>query len=141
MSMRSTGKQSSSDIILAAKEVLQPEPGLHLAILYGSAAKRRLREDSDVDIAVLFDHPLSAGQKMELISRLERRLQRDVDLVDLFSLNGTILKQVLCSGMVLLQTEPQARAGLTRRMIFNQEDMMPYVSRTLIERQRRFIDG
>lgn len=100
-----------------------------------------MRPNSDVDIALLFDHPLDAEQKMTLMSRLESELGRDVDLVDLFALNGTILKQVLTKGRVLIQTTSGALAKLTQRMIYNQTDMMPYVSRTLIERQRRFIHG
>jgi predicted nucleotidyltransferase len=112
-----------------------------LAILYGSAATGKMRADSDVDIALLFDHPLNLEQKMMLISRLERELQRDVDMADLFHLSGTILKRILCKGRVLIQKKPGALTGLIQRMIYNQADMMPYVSRTLIERQRRFIHG
>jgi predicted nucleotidyltransferase len=130
-----------SELTARAEEVLHAEPGLKLAILYGSAVTGRMRPDSDVDVALLFDRPLSAERKMALISRLESELRRDVDLVDLFSLNGTILKQVLCKGQVLIQTKTGELSGLVRKMIYNQTDIMPYVSRTLIERQRRFIYG
>jgi predicted nucleotidyltransferase len=133
--------QAVSEIAAQAKEILYAESGLKLAILYGSAATRKMRADSDVDIAVLFDRPLNAEQKMELISRLERELQRDVDLVDLFSLSGTILKQILRKGRVLIQKKPGALTDLIQRMVYNQADMMPYVSRTLMERQKRFIHG
>lgn len=129
------------EITARAKEVLRAEPGLRLAILYGSAATGKMRADSDVDIALLLDRPLGAERKMELISRLESELRRDADLVDLFDLNGTILKQILHKGRVLVQTNPGELAGLVRKMIYNQADMMPYVFRTLIERQRRFIHG
>ena len=139
--MHSTDTQLVSEIDARAKEVLRAVPGLRLAILYGSAATGKMRADSDVDIALLFDSPLDAEQKMMLISYLERELQRDVDLVDLFNLSGTILKQILRKGRVLLQSKQGARAELIRKMIYNQADMMPYVSRTLIERQRRFIHG
>lgn len=132
---------SISQITAGAKEILQAEPGLRLAILYGSAATGQLRADSDVDIALLFNHSLGADQKMELIMRLESELRRDVDLVDLFALNGTILKQVLRKGQVLVQSQSGVLAGLIQRMIYNQADMMPYVTRTLIERQQRFIHG
>ena len=139
--MNSIDTQPVPDIAARVKAALCDELGLKLAILYGSAATGRMRAGSDVDIAVLFDRPLSAEQKMTLMSRLERELQRDVDLVDLFSLSGTILKQVLRQGRALIQTKPGALADLIQRMIYNQADMMPYVSRTLIERQRRFIHG
>ena len=139
--MNSKDTQPISEIADRAKAALQDEPGVKLAILYGSASTGKMRADSDVDIALLFDHPLNAEKKMELISHLERELQRDVDLVDLFSLSGTILKQVLSKGRMLIQTKSGALAELMQRMIYNQADMMPYVSRTLIERQRRFVHG
>lgn len=129
------------EIISQIKGILRDELGLQLAVLYGSAAAGKVRPDSDVDIALLFDRPLTAAKKMVLISRMEGELKRDIDLVDLFALNGTILKQVLSKGRVLIQTRPGALAELIRRMIYNQSDMMPYVTRTLIERQRRFIHG
>ena len=139
--MNSIDIQLVSEIDARAKEVLCAVPGLKLAILHGSVATEKMRADSDVDIALLFDHPLNAEQKMMLISRLESELQRDVDLVDLFALSGTILKQILRKGRVLVQANKEVRAELVRKMIYNQADMMPYVSRTLVERQRRFIHG
>lgn len=141
--MNSTDTQqfTVSGCSLRIKEALHAEPGLRLAILYGSAATGTMRPDSDVDIALLFNQPMNAEQKMSLMSRLENTLQRDVDLIDLFDLNGTILKQVVRKGRVLIQTKPGVRTELIRKMIYNQADMMPYVSRTLIERQRRFVHG
>lgn len=137
--MNALNTQPASGIATRLKEMLRDEPGLVLAILYGSAAAGKMRKDSDVDIALLFGRPLNADKKMELIARLETVLQREVDLVDLFSLNGTILKQILSKGCVLVQSAPGVLAGLVQRMIYNQADMMPYVSRTLKERQQRFI--
>jgi len=136
-----TQRLATPEIIVRAKEVLHAERGLRLAILHGSAATGKMRADSDVDVALLFDHPLDAEQKMMLISHLESALGRSVDLVDLFALSGTILKQVLRKGRVFVQTKPGALTQLIQRMIYNQADMMPYVSRTLIERQQRFIHG
>ena len=139
--MNSIDTPPVSEIAARAKASLCDESGLKLAILYGSAATGKMRADSDVDIAVLFDRPLNGEKKMELIARLQTGLRRDVDLADLFSLNGTILKQILRKGHVLVQSKPGVLAGLVQRMIYNQTDMMPYVSRTLMERQKRFVHG
>lgn len=130
-----------TDLMVRAENVLRAEPGLQLAMLYGSGATGKMRAESDVDIALLFEHPLNAETKMKLISRLEQEFRRNVDLIDLYSLSGTILKQILRKGRVLIQAKPGVLAELTRKMIYNQTDMMPYVSRTLLERQRRFIQG
>ena len=122
-------------------ELLASASGLRLALLYGSSVGGRMRGDSDVDVAVLFERPLEAEQKMRLTASLEAGLSRPVDLVDLFSLNGTILKQVLCKGQVLIRKNGEDLPLLLRRMTYNQADMMPYVSRTLYERQERFVHG
>ncbi len=139
--MNATDTPPFLEIETRAKKILSALPELRLAILHGSTATGKMRPDSDVDIALLFNRPMAAEQKMMLLSLLEKELQRDVDLVDLFSLSGTFLKQVLRKGRVLIQTKPGARAELIQKMIYNQSDMMPYVSRTLLERQRRFIHG
>ncbi|MEA2109033.1 MAG: nucleotidyltransferase domain-containing protein [Pseudomonadota bacterium] len=129
------------DIFAETVNVLRAEKGLKLAIIYGSAAAGNMRPDSDVDLALIYDRPLGAESKMTLAARLEQKLLRNVDLVDLSTLSGTILKQVLCKGRVLFQEEAGVLAGQIKKMIYNQADMMPYVSRTLLERQRRFVDG
>lgn len=131
----------ANDILSQVTNLLEAEQGLKLAIVYGSAAAGSLRPDSDVDLALLFDHPLSAERKMDIATRLERELLRTLDLTDLSNLSGTILKQVLCKGRILIQSEEGLFAGLVKKMVYNQSDMMPYVTRTLLERQRRFING
>ena len=130
-----------ADMLAQIINVLNTEQGLKLAIIFGSVATGNMRIDSDVDIALLFDSPLSAVRKMELAAQLERELLRDVDLVDLSTLSGTILKQILCKGQVLVQKEAGVLVEQMQKMIYNQADMMPYVSRTLMERQQRFING
>lgn len=130
-----------NDIVTQTVNLLEAEQGLQLAVVYGSVAVGAMRPDSDVDIALLFDQPLSAERKMDIVARLERELLRTVDLTDLFDLSGTILKQVLSKGRILIQKEEGLFAGLMKKMIYNQTDMMPYVTRTLLERQRRFING
>lgn len=139
--MNSIERQAVSGNAAQIKTILCKEPRLKLAILYGSAATGKMRPDSDIDVALLFDHPLSTDKKMELLARLEHELGRDIDLVDLFNLNGTILRRILSKGLILVQTQPGVMEALVRKMIYNQTDMMPYVTRTLIERQQRFVYG
>jgi len=139
--MDNMNQLNREDISDRIANVLEREPGLKLVLMYGSAAAERMRHDSDVDVAVLFDNPLSIEEKIDLISRLEIELKRDVDLVDLFNLSGTILKQVLCKGRIVINNDTGALTRLYQRMVYNQADMMPYVTRTLLERQQRFLNG
>ena len=58
-------------------------PSLRLAIVYGSVARQRARADSDLDMAVLADRPLSAEQRIAIIEAVSQATRRPVDMVDL----------------------------------------------------------
>ncbi|RKX46639.1 MAG: hypothetical protein DRP64_02935 [Verrucomicrobia bacterium] len=117
------------------------DAGLEVVIVHGSQVSGKARADSDVDIAVLYDTPISLEQRFSLLTRLENVLGKPVDLVDLFSLHGTILKKVLTTGKVLLGRGSVKYVQLLRRMVFNQEDMMPYYNRAIAERLKGFVHG
>jgi hypothetical protein len=97
-----------------------------------------MRPGSDVDVAVLYKQPLTAEQRLALVDRLTSTLDRPVDLVDLATVNGIILQQILCNGKVVLKNNVQSFVKLLQRMVYNQEDMMPYHRRELRERVKRF---
>ena len=57
--------QDDRNLCFQIISLLKAEQGLKLAIVYGSAASGTMRPDSDVDLALLFDQPLSAERKMK----------------------------------------------------------------------------
>ncbi len=63
--------------------VINTQPGIRLAILFGSLAAGRERADSDLDLAVEAGHRLTVGEKLALMNKLAERTCRPVDLVDL----------------------------------------------------------
>ncbi|MGM0601032.1 MAG: type VII toxin-antitoxin system MntA family adenylyltransferase antitoxin [Candidatus Rifleibacteriota bacterium] len=116
-------------IVNQIKKVLENEKSLCLAILYGSYANGKVHPQSDVDIAVLYDYPLNAPQKNDLLCKLGDKLHKEIDLTDLYNLNGTILQQILCKGRLVIEKQPSKYENLVKRMIYNQADMMPLVQR------------
>ena len=116
-------------------------PELQLGILFGSAVSGTMREDSDVDIAVLAQKPLSLFLRLELVAELSLALDREVDVVDLYSANGVILQQVLTKGVIILEDTTLAKAGLMKRMLFDQSDMEPYRRRMTEARLQRGFNG
>lgn len=122
-------------------DVVADDSGLSIVILFGSASSGCMRAESDVDIAVLYDHALSAHEKESLTDRLSHRLGRIIDLVDLSVVNGVILRQVLCKGRILLKRSAPDYAALLERLVYNREDMMPYYRRTVQQRVERFAHG
>ena len=128
----------SAVIIKKLQKFLESENSLQLAILFGSAARNVLRPDSDIDLALQYENELSIEEKQLLCQRLETLLQRPIDLLELQQLSGTILKEVLCNGKILLKRSSKLLFAHMQKMLYHQADMMPYIRRTYLERQQRF---
>jgi predicted nucleotidyltransferase len=121
--------------ILAALDI---QPGIRLAILFGSLAVGRERADSDLDLAVDAGRRLTAAEKLVLMTELAERTGRTVDLVDLQAVGEPLLGQILRHGKRLLGGGT-CYADLIRRHLFDQADYAPYRSRILAERRRAWI--
>lgn len=106
-------------------------PELRVALLYGSAAAGRLGEGSDVDVAVAADQPLSWDQRLDWAGRIGSAVGREVDLLDLRSAHGLILREALCRGRLVLCRDRGLYAGLVQRMLGEQEDFQPQLDRML----------
>ena len=122
----------------AIRAILDTQPGIRLAILFGSFAAGRERVDSDLDLAVDAGHRLTAGEKLTLMKKLAERTGRPVDLVDLYVVGEPLLGQILRHGKRLLGGGT-CYADLIRRHLFDQADYLPYRSRILAERRQAWI--
>lgn len=119
-------------------QVLVQHGGIRLAILFGSLDKGRATPESDLDLAVLMDVPLSAETKMALIDDLSQAMGRPVDLIDLSVTGEPILGQILKYGVRLLGSDTDY-AELIKRHLFDEADFMPYRRRILAERRLAWI--
>lgn len=90
---------------------------LDAVYLFGSAAARRLRADSDVDLAVLADEPLAAPERLALTAELADIVRRDVDLVDLRRASTVLQAQVIARGQRLLVADASAAAWFEMRAL------------------------
>lgn len=118
--------------------VLNRYPLIRLAILFGSVAAGTARTDSDLDLAVDAGQPLTASDKMSLISELAESTGRPVDLVDIQTAGEPLTGQILKYGIRLMGSDAQY-ASLIRRHLFDQADFIPYRERILRERRRAWI--
>lgn len=93
-------------------EVIAEHP-VAFAYLFGSAARERARQDSDVDVAVHFEPGLDAAERFEpclqLGVALERALGRDVDVVDLEDAPVRLAGRILTERVVILGLERPER--------------------------------
>lgn len=79
----------------AIEEVL----GCPMALwLFGSGAEGRLRDDSDLDLAVLMPAPIEPLRCYDAAQELALRLGRDVDLIDLHAAPPALRAEVVGRG-------------------------------------------
>lgn len=120
------------------RQTLDQHGGTRLAILFGSLAKGRATPESDLDLAVLMEAPLSAETRMALIGDLAQATGRPVDLIDLSTVGEAVLGQILKHGIRLLGSDGDY-AELIKRHVFDEADFMPYRRRILTERRQAWI--
>lgn len=130
-----------TELIENVRQILLRHRGVRLVIIYGSAVTESFRDQSDIDIAVLFDKPLTAEQKMTLLGELAIALRREIDLVDLYQLYGPLLQQILTKGVIAYQQNDNVLYQLLKRMIYNQSDFMPLYRREIKKRVEQFVNG
>ena len=123
----------------AIGQVLARHPSIVVAILFGSLATDRSRNDSDLDLAVTSTTPLDPQIRIQLIEELAVALGRPVDLIDLAQTHGPLLQQILAKGRLLLCTDRTRYADLLLRVVYEEADVMPYYRRILAERRRAWI--
>jgi predicted nucleotidyltransferase len=94
----------NSELVARLREVLHREWPLRLAVLFGSAASDRRRDESDVDVAIL---PLAAGWsesvERDLHLALTRAARADVDLVDIERAPTLLLWEIATTGRALVE--------------------------------------
>jgi len=112
-------------------------PQFKLAILFGSQAKGDTTAESDIDLALLSDVPISSSLKLELIEQIGVRFGRPVDIVDLYYAAEPILGQVF-KGRRLLGDDATYANLLTKHLI-NTADFVPLQQRILTERRSAWI--
>jgi Predicted nucleotidyltransferases len=121
--------------------LLQSHDHVKAAWLFGSVAKKAANRESDLDVAVLGDEPLSAHGKMKLIEELAQATGRAVDLIDLQATRGPIVDRILHDGVRLFCDDTALYAELMKRWWFDRADWRPYRRRILKERRERWIES
>lgn len=131
----------SASITPHLAKLLSQYPDIKLAILFGSLARTQGNDESDLDVAIAAEAPLSAASKLTLIEALAARFGRPIDLIDLHEVDGPILQQALCHGILVYCRDHRLYGELIRKMLYNQSDVMPYYRRILAERRRSWLES
>jgi predicted nucleotidyltransferase len=119
-----------NELIRQIGRVLDAGPSLKLAILFGSAARGRLRPDSDLDIAILpLDPELPLASELDLQVALTRATGRSVDLVRLDQAPTLLRWEVARYGRVLAAHPPAERVRFLSETASEHADFAPALER------------
>ena len=111
-----------------------------VALLFGSHAKGTAHQRSDVDVAVHCGHPLSVDELLCLQTELSALCHREVDVIDLRKAEGTLLYQIMTTG-IRIKYEENKYVYYALKALYFYEDYLPIMRRCQKERIRRFANG
>lgn len=136
--MQTPQTPNPADVLAPLREVLAQFPHITLALLFGSVAAGRARVDSDLDIAVLAQQPLTVAEHIALTQALAEQTGRAIDLIDLATAPEPLLGQIVQTGRRIVGSDNNY-ARLIQRHLIEQADFMPYRNRVLAERLQAWI--
>jgi len=120
------------------RELLARQEDIRLSIVFGSVAGGTQNSESDLDIAVLADGPLTTRRKIALIDDLAQVAERPIDLIDLSTAGEPLLGQILQHGQRLTGAD-STWATLVTKHLFDAADFLPYRDRMLRARREAWI--
>lgn len=127
-------------MIAAITAHLEKRTDLRLAILFGSAARKKLHKRSDIDLAVALTE--NTPDKLNALrEELAALTHREVDLLDLPGLHGFILKEVLTQGTVIVKHDKSLYELLIKRMLIEEADWLPIKRAAMKKQLERFFNG
>lgn len=94
--------EPAETIITYLREAL---PDIEAVFLFGSEAEGTADADSDLDIALLSNHPLDAVTLWDTAAELASRVHRDVDLLDASAASTVMKFQIATKGDTLWQED------------------------------------
>jgi predicted nucleotidyltransferase len=136
--IKANAKTTSPALAESIALALRPFPYLRQVVIFGSLAKGKGSESSDLDVAVLGTASLTTAQRHDITTALALHVNRPIDLVDLATVGQPLLDQIVASGVQVIGT-PQQWGDLVFRNILDQEDFVPYQDRILRGRRAAWI--
>jgi len=122
------------------KELFASFPHIRVAALFGSVARGTERPDSDIDVAVQADKPLTSDERIAIIEALALAFNRPVDLVDLHTVGQPLLDQIISTSVQVVGTRHQW-GDLIYRNVMENEDFVPYQKRILEGRRNAWMNN
>ena len=118
--------------------ILNNYPEVTFALLFGSTATGRAKKESDIDIAIAAKDLLGVQKMVDIQLALSRMLQKEVDLLDIHSLNGIILQEIFKNGRIIIKKDTSLYAKLLRKLWYQHADILPNIRHIIRTQAKRF---
>jgi len=115
-------------------------PEIQMVVLYGSAAGQGLSPYSDVDIAVSGPDRISPVRLLDMNVRLQILLKRDIDLVDIRTINGLLHYKIFTKGILIKGSAGMMADERIKALDFH-ADFLPQLNRLRKKRIEKVIHG
>ncbi len=126
----------------AVRQLLEADPSITAAMVYGSAARGGLRTDSDLDVAVLRARESAGSRTRSVLAELGalgNAAGRDVHLTDLESADSALRRSIFAHGVKLFDRSHGALKKLEHATAVEYVDW-EYARRIIDAGQRRQLE-
>lgn len=120
-----------SDYFLEKKDI-------RLVLLYGSISGEEFRKDSDIDIAIAGERPLSLDRILDIVTDLNIKTDRNIDLIDLLAVDGLILCEAIFNG-IKIKMDVALFSSLHVKCLLYNEDFLPIKRKIMDARLEEFV--
>jgi len=118
------------------RRVLERRDFIAWAYIFGSRVRGERVVKGDVDVAIYTSREVGWRELVEVMNELEDELRTRVDLVHLNTAPPTLAYEIVTTGVVVLDREPEERVGYEARVIKEYLDLKPRLEeyyRTAVE--------
>ena len=113
--------------------VLRGEGGIAAIYLFGSVVDEYFNENSDIDVAILFKDEISFERELDIGVKLERSLERRVDLINLSRSDVMIAFEAISKGVLIYEGDYIYHSDFLERLFREYADVMPRYIRFMKE--------
>lgn len=127
---------NTDDICTLITNQLKNEPGIVCAYLFGSITEGYYNENSDIDLAVLFKNNIDFEQELALAIKLQDKLKRNVDLINLNRAGINLAFRAISRGILIYEDDEIAHADFLEKLFKQYHDFRPIYEKLLREFQQ-----
>ena len=132
------------DIIKKCKDILMKYEDVVFSYIFGSYAQNRIRENSDIDIAIYLKENIDIDTYLEIKMNLSEVLKREVDLVILNNAPSLLKYEIYKNNILLFSRDKTLESKYKVKTLFEYSDIKRYLNLSYdktIERLKKEVES